>query len=95
MVNLLQAIVSVSVGAIVASAVPLQPRANDVCPGTLYGNPQCCSIDVLGTADFDCSPPSSQPTSVDDFKTICGSEAKPAKCCTIPVAGLSSLCMNA
>lgn len=85
MVNLLQAIVSVSVGAIVASAVPLEPRANKLCPDGLYVNPQCCGTDVLGLADLDCSPPSSQPTSVDDFKTICGSEAKPAKCCTIPV----------
>lgn len=31
------------------------PTAYAACPNGLYSDPQCCSTDVLGVADLDCS----------------------------------------
>ncbi|KAK6540678.1 beta ketoadipyl CoA thiolase, th1 [Orbilia ellipsospora] len=62
------------------------------CPSGLYSQPQCCSSDVLGIAALDCATPSSNPTSVDQFKSLCSAAGKQAACCVVPVAGQSILC---
>ena len=42
------------VGTAFTSPAALDTRA-DACGDLLYGNAQCCSVDVLGVADLDCT----------------------------------------
>lgn len=55
-----------------------------LCPAGLYGQPQCCGTDQLGLLDLDCKHPSSPPSNVADFKSICAKSGKAAKCCVLP-----------
>lgn len=52
-------LVALLIGAVAASPAALLARLatrdSDPCSGTLYGISQCCSADVLGVADRDCS----------------------------------------
>ncbi|KAL7811342.1 hypothetical protein V8C26DRAFT_408802 [Trichoderma gracile] len=70
-------------------------RANNFCPdGTLYTNPVCCDVDVLGVADVDCVVPPSRLTSCKSFGSICASIGRQPKCCAVPVAGVALLCTD-
>ncbi|KAM3503730.1 hypothetical protein MY10362_004000 [Beauveria mimosiformis] len=65
----------------------------DYCPAGLYRNPRCCSTDVLGVADLDCSTPSGI-SGADSFVQICAAVGQRARCCVIPVAGQAVLCQD-
>ncbi|KAK6535395.1 Fungal hydrophobin [Orbilia ellipsospora] len=67
-------------------------RRDDLCPGGLYGVPQCCATDVLGVADLDCGQPPYTPDNNADFKIACEQDSKQAMCCVIPLASLGVLC---
>ncbi|KAJ6438769.1 replication factor A protein 3 [Purpureocillium lavendulum] len=56
-----------------------------LCPGGLYGNALCCDTDVLGVVDIDCTVPNTLPTSGDNFREVCASNGKTARCCALPV----------
>ena len=46
-------------------AAPANNVARDVvCGDLLYGEPQCCSIDVLGVADLGCNARKSTPVPI-------------------------------
>lgn len=69
----------------------------DFCPKVeqleMIINMFCWKFIVLG---LECSAPSSKPTSVVEFKSICGKAGKDAKCCSVsPVSGLEMLCQDA
>ncbi|KAM3528963.1 hypothetical protein NHJ13051_002109 [Beauveria bassiana] len=70
------------------------PVGNDpyYCPSGLYSNPQCCAVDVLGVADLDCSTPSQNFTTGDEFRDICATIGQHPMCCVLPVAGQAVLC---
>ncbi|KAI0912579.1 fungal hydrophobin-domain-containing protein [Ustulina deusta] len=68
------------------------PTAYAACPNGLYSDPQCCSTDVLGVADLDCSSTPAIPTSANEFRSICAAGGQRARCCVIPVAGQAVLC---
>ncbi|KAF4494614.1 hypothetical protein FAGAP_9256 [Fusarium agapanthi] len=57
----------------------------DPCSDSLYGNPECCSLDVLGVADVECDSPTESPTDAADFQAICAASSKRARCCVLPV----------
>ncbi|KAG6020984.1 hypothetical protein E4U19_001468 [Claviceps sp. Clav32 group G5] len=62
-----------------------------VCPNLMYSVPSCCSTDVLGLLDLDCSTPST----TWDLEGTCASIGKSAHCCTIDLSnglGLDVLC---
>ncbi|KAF5535783.1 hypothetical protein FNAPI_11964 [Fusarium napiforme] len=60
----------------------------DPCPDSLYGNPECCSLDVLGVADVECDSPTESPSDAADFQAICAASGKRARCCVLPVIAL-------
>ncbi|KPA37084.1 hydrophobin [Fusarium langsethiae] len=66
----------------------------DACPGALYSQTQCCSAGVGDIVDVDCSNPTITLTSINNFKANCASIGKRARCCTIPILGLSVLCQS-
>ncbi|KAG5761732.1 hypothetical protein H9Q72_010151 [Fusarium xylarioides] len=66
----------------------------DPCPDSLYGNPECCSLDVLGVADVECDSPTESPTDAADFQAICAASGKRARCCVLPVLGQALVCMT-
>ncbi|OAA82275.1 Trihydrophobin [Akanthomyces lecanii RCEF 1005] len=70
------------------------PDNGPVCPRGLYSNPQCCSTDVLGVADLDCSSPSSH-SGPKAFGASCAAVGKQARCCVLPILGQSVLCQAA
>ncbi|OBS20589.1 hypothetical protein FPOA_06945 [Fusarium poae] len=65
----------------------------DACPGFLYLETQCCSVngDLL---DIDCENPTVYPTSIDNFKANCASIGKRARCCTTPLFSAAVLCQS-
>ncbi|KFY04753.1 hypothetical protein O988_00546 [Pseudogymnoascus sp. VKM F-3808] len=74
-------------------AAPANNVARDVvCGDLLYGQPQCCSIDVLGVADLGCNAPDEVPRDFNDLKQICSKSAAEAKCCTYDVVSQELLC---
>ncbi|KAI1035108.1 hypothetical protein LB503_011670 [Fusarium chuoi] len=66
----------------------------DPCPDSLYGNPECCSLDVLGVADVECDSPTESPTDAADFQAICAASGKRARCCVLPVLGQALVCLT-
>ncbi|GKU14252.1 unnamed protein product [Fusarium langsethiae] len=62
--------------------------------GALYSQTQCCSAGVGDIVDVDCANPTIAPTSINSFKANCASIGKRARCCTIPILGLSVLCQS-
>ncbi|KAG5973356.1 hypothetical protein E4U13_004325 [Claviceps humidiphila] len=66
-------------------------RGHGVCRDFLYSVPSCCSTDVLGILDLDCSTPST----TWDLHGTCASIGKSAHCCTLDLSnglGLGVLC---
>ncbi|KAJ1323839.1 Fungal hydrophobin [Microdochium nivale] len=63
----------------------------DACSG-LYDSDQCCSTDVLGIADLDCSAPQVALTSPAQFDNVCASVGRRARCCVVPILGQAVLC---
>ncbi|KAK5624818.1 hypothetical protein RRF57_000534 [Xylaria bambusicola] len=59
--------------------------AYDACPNGLFSSPQCCSTDVLGLADLDCTSAPAIPTSGSEFRSICAASGQQARCCVIPI----------
>ncbi|OAQ60493.1 fungal hydrophobin domain-containing protein [Pochonia chlamydosporia 170] len=86
------AAVALFAGAALAHPAALAAR-DGPCPDLLYSVAQCCSTDVLGVADLDCSTPSSA-NDAEDLKSSCSTAGAAPKCCTIPVAGLGVLCKD-
>ncbi|PTB70192.1 hydrophobin Hfbi with detergent, partial [Trichoderma citrinoviride] len=66
----------------------------NLCPGFLYGSPQCCDTSVLGVLDLSCDPPSRTPADFEEFNAICQENGRQAQCCVIPLAGQALLCQN-
>ncbi|KAI8653653.1 hypothetical protein NCS56_01319900 [Fusarium sp. Ph1] len=64
------------------------------CPDSLYGNPQCCSVNGLGVVDAECDSPTETPTDPDSFSQICAATGQRARCCVLPVLGQALLCMT-
>ncbi|KAJ4158425.1 uncharacterized protein LMH87_008951 [Akanthomyces muscarius] len=91
-------IVALFIGAAIATPVALSgelaTRGDGPCGTLLYGNPHCCSSDVLGLLDLSCSTPSSA-NDMADLKKSCGDEGLQARCCTINLAGLGVICKAA
>ncbi|KAB8298616.1 hypothetical protein EYC80_000795 [Monilinia laxa] len=75
----------------VAAASPLQPRSS-LCSSTV-DTAQCCDVSVSGIANVNCASPSSTPTSVEDFRSICAAGGQQASCCLLPVAGQALVCV--
>ncbi|KAJ4198477.1 hypothetical protein NW759_016309 [Fusarium solani] len=61
------------------------------CPDSLYGNPQCCSVNGLGVVDAECDSPTETPTDPDSFSQICATTGQRARCCVLPVLGQALL----
>ncbi|SPJ92119.1 uncharacterized protein FTOL_13663 [Fusarium torulosum] len=66
----------------------------DPCPDSLYGNPQCCSVDVLGVVDIECDSPTESPTDAVSFAQICATSGQRARCCVLPVLDQALVCMT-
>ncbi|KIM42521.1 hypothetical protein M413DRAFT_26572 [Hebeloma cylindrosporum] len=54
----------------------------------------CCSTPVLGAISLDCAPPTDLPNDIPDFKKICSSDGKQAKCCFLAFVNEGFLCRN-
>jgi len=70
-----------------ALAIPHQTRGEShICPAPLYGNPQCCAVDVLDVAALDCVVPKQAPESSDEFIDLCVEQGgREALCCAVPI----------
>lgn len=68
-----------------AVASPLAERQAYVPCSGLYDTAQCCSTDVLGVADLDCTDPPSVPANATDFQSLCSSIGQTAECCVLPI----------
>ncbi|KAA8569836.1 hypothetical protein MFRU_064g00430 [Monilinia fructicola] len=75
----------------VAAASPLQSRSG-LCSSAL-DTAQCCDVSVAGVANLNCASPSSTPTSVENFRSICAAGGQQASCCVLPVAGDALVCV--
>ncbi|KAJ6585770.1 fungal hydrophobin-domain-containing protein [Mycena capillaripes] len=89
------AVVALLFSAFALAAPPsdLASRGN-ICPDGLFSNPECCSTLVLGTVGLDCTPPGRVPKNAMDFKEVCASIRKQARCCLLSVAGQGVLCQT-
>ncbi|KAM6479950.1 fungal hydrophobin-domain-containing protein [Trichoderma sp. SZMC 28011] len=65
---------------------------SNICPHTLYGLAQCCSLSVLGLVNIGCGAPSKVPRDKEDFEQLCSAKGKQATCCTLGVANLGLVC---
>ncbi|KAI0402135.1 fungal hydrophobin-domain-containing protein [Xylaria palmicola] len=70
------------------------PTGYVACPNGLYSVPQCCATDVLGLADLDCHSPAAVFNSPASFRKTCAAGGNQARCCVVPVAGQSVLCIT-
>ncbi|KAJ7442617.1 magnaporin [Mycena latifolia] len=89
----ISAIIFSAIASAVALATPafeLNERQYTPCPGS--GTAQCCDFEVLGLADLDCTNPPHDPTSPDDFNTICAAVGKIDMCCLLPVLDHAIIC---
>ena len=98
MITTVAASLAVAIGAVPA----LNNRGEPLCRSTSVPNAVCCAVDILGTADLDCSTreffvstwnqrrslihitlltAAITPNNIADFKNICVSTGKQAKCC--------------
>nr|CDK12877.1 class II hydrophobin [Geosmithia sp. 8 MK-2014] len=79
-----------------AMAIPLEVRDEssdyNACPGTIMSSTQCCETDLAGLLSISCKPPSTPPTSAEDFKYICGQSGTSAACCALPALGQAIAC---
>ncbi|CAG7990859.1 unnamed protein product [Penicillium salamii] len=89
-------VVLFALSALTASASPLlqQRSSYTACATGMYNNMQCCKESLVGVAAFECKAPSKEPSSLDEFKSLCGAPAVHPLCCTIPIAGQDLLCMD-
>ncbi|KAJ5349874.1 hypothetical protein N7541_007601 [Penicillium brevicompactum] len=89
-------IVLFALGALTASASPLlqQRSSYTACASGMYERLQCCKENIIGVAAFECTAPSKEPASLDEFKSLCGAPAVSPLCCTVPIAGQDLLCMD-
>ncbi|KAI4640004.1 hypothetical protein J4E93_008803 [Alternaria ventricosa] len=81
----------VAFAATVAFAAPLDERQVGLCSS---GNPVCCATDVLNLANLDCAPPTTTPTSINQFIDGCAESGQQAKCCLIPILGQALICSD-
>ncbi|KAF5024583.1 hypothetical protein F66182_3346 [Fusarium sp. NRRL 66182] len=80
-----------------ASAMPTVSAADyDACPeGGLFGNPQCCGVDLISLLAFDCRSPVETPKDAKDFQAICAKSGQRARCCgAAEVADLGAICQK-
>ncbi|KAH7230400.1 hypothetical protein MRS44_016071 [Fusarium solani] len=80
-----------------ASAMPAAAVADyDACPdGGLFGNPQCCGVDLLNIISVDCRSPVEVPKDAAHFAAICAKSGQRARCCgAAEVADLGLLCQK-
>ncbi|KAF2762584.1 hypothetical protein EJ05DRAFT_495460 [Pseudovirgaria hyperparasitica] len=76
------------------TAAPTQnsPRQFDLCANLLDSSPLCCEASVGGVLNLTCDPPSSTPSSIEDFESICAASGTVAYCCAAPLLGDALSC---
>ncbi|KAJ7308621.1 fungal hydrophobin-domain-containing protein [Mycena albidolilacea] len=72
---------------------PPPPPTCDLCPGTLYSLPKCCTTNIGGIVATDCiNPNPNPPTNDTSFRSGCATVGRAPACCTVGVLGLGVLC---
>ncbi|KIN00078.1 hypothetical protein OIDMADRAFT_19353 [Oidiodendron maius Zn] len=74
---------------ILANHASLQPRSG-IC--SVAGIPLCCTTDVFGIVDLDCSSPPSIPANATDFSLICQTIGRIDRCCEVLVGSVGIFC---
>ncbi|SPJ88921.1 related to trihydrophobin precursor [Fusarium torulosum] len=65
-----------------AYAMPATAPGYDACPdGGLFGNPQCCDVDLIGVLSAECRSPTKTPKDAKHFQEICAKSGQRARCC--------------
>ncbi|KAF9770230.1 hypothetical protein IL306_012252 [Fusarium sp. DS 682] len=65
-----------------AFALPAASANYEACPsGGLFGNPQCCGVNLVGVISIDCRSPTETPKDAKDFEAICAKSGQRARCC--------------
>ncbi|KAH7265659.1 fungal hydrophobin-domain-containing protein [Fusarium redolens] len=80
-----------------AYALPAtSPNGYEACPsGGLFGNPQCCSLNLVGVLSGDCRSPTETPTNAKEFEAICAKSGQRARCCAVAeVLELGAFCQK-
>ncbi|ENH62321.1 Trihydrophobin [Fusarium oxysporum f. sp. cubense race 1] len=68
----------------------------EACPsGGLFGNPQCCSLNLVGVLSGDCRAPTKTPNSAKEFQAICAESGQKARCCGLSeILELGAFCQK-
>ncbi|KAF5980118.1 fungal hydrophobin [Fusarium bulbicola] len=68
----------------------------EACPsGGLFGNPQCCSLNLVGVLSGDCRSPTKSPNSAKEFQEICAEAGQKARCCGLSeILELGAFCQK-
>ncbi|KAG7413024.1 hypothetical protein LZL87_010426 [Fusarium oxysporum] len=68
----------------------------EACPsGGLFGNPQCCSLNLVGVLSGECRAPTKTPNSAKEFQAICAESGQKARCCGLSeILELGAFCQK-
>ncbi|QSZ32331.1 hypothetical protein DSL72_001905 [Monilinia vaccinii-corymbosi] len=76
----------------IAAASPLQSRTDNLCTSS-FATALCCDLNVSGVVNMNCASPSTRPSSVDEFHTVCAAGGQQSSCCFVPLAGQALVCV--
>ncbi|KAM3437594.1 hypothetical protein NHJ13734_004546 [Beauveria thailandica] len=85
-------------GALAMPTAEIEARANNStnynpCPSALFSVPICANLDFFTALCLDVEFPSKAPRDALDFRLICATAGKQARCSTIPLLGLGIFCI--
>lgn len=96
---ILLAIASTSITAIPINenhtTTSIKTRDEPICPGRAFNNAQCCALGLSGELHYESVVPTRASANLDDFRQICASLKKPAKCCDDPFGVELVVCYSA